>query len=124
MTLNKAPDEVNPALAELEIRHAVPVMKMKLFLVFTLFQLLFDYAVRRRPRRATNKDKIPIANAPGVGTGFATKMLENDTESPALNVNEKRIPIVLLIAGPASGGNPCPNEPPLKEVVPNAEETV
>ncbi len=50
-------------------------------------------------------------------------MLENETESPALNVNEKRIPIVLLIAGPASGA-PCPNEPPLKEVVPNAEETV
>ena len=99
-------------------------MKMKLFFVFTLFQLPFHYAVRRRPRRATNPDKSPIANAPGVGTEFATKMLENETESPALNVNEKRIPIVLLIAGPASGGNPCPKEPPLKEVVPNAEETV
>ena len=124
MTLNNAPDEVNAALAALEIRHAIPVMKMKLFLFFTLFQLPFHYAVRRRPRRTTNPDKSPIANAPGVGTGFATKMLENETESPALNVNEKRIPIVLLIAGPASGGTPCPKEPPLKEVVPNAEETV
>ena len=89
MTLNDAPDEVNPALAALEIRHAIPVKKMRLFLVFTLFHLPFDYAVRRRPRRATNPDKSPIANAPGVGTGFATKMLENETESPALNVNEK-----------------------------------
>ena len=88
MTLNDAPDEVNPALAALEIRQAIPVMNMKLFFVFTLFQLPFDYAVRRRPRRATNPDKSAIANAPGVGTEFATKMLENDTESPALNVNE------------------------------------
>ena len=87
-------------------------------------QIEFIQSARRRPRRATNPDMRPIANAPGVGTGFATKMLENETESPALNVNKKRIPIVLLIAGPASGGNPCPNEPPLKEVVPKAEETV
>jgi len=89
VTLNNAPDEVNPALAALEIRHAIPVMKMKLFLFFTLFQLPFHYAVRRRPRRATNPDKSAIANAPGVGTEFATKMLENETESLALNVNEK-----------------------------------
>jgi len=88
VTLNNAPDEVNAALAALEIRHVIPVMKMKLFLVFTLFQLPFDYAVRRLPRRAINPDKSPIANAPGVGTEFATKMLENETESPALNVNE------------------------------------
>lgn len=60
--------------------------------------------------------------AAGAGIGLATKTLENETESPALNENANRIPIVELIAGPDTGvGNP--KEPPENEFVPFADVT-
>lgn len=60
--------------------------------------------------------------AAGAGIGLATKTLENETESPALNENANRIPIVELIAGPETGtGNP--KDPSENEVVPFAAVT-